>query len=111
MDTRSDTRRYIQIAFFYTYSYLKNDRGEETHTVVLCASRSFLRFDMPACSEAKSLEVAAVAAGVWTMLSDQILDVRVVVAIILYMQHTIHLINLINLYISKAAQTSETENV
>ena len=78
---------------------------------ILCASRSFLRFDMTACSEAKGLEAAAVAAGVWTMLSDQILDVRVVVAIILYMQHTIHLINLINLYISKAAQTSETENV
>ena len=75
---------------------------------ILCASRSFLRFDMTACSEAKGMVAAAVAAGVWTMLSDQILDV---VAIILYMQHTIHLINLINLYISKAAQTSETENV
>jgi hypothetical protein len=82
---------------------------EKKHIQYFMASRSFLRFDMPACSEAKSLEAAAaVAAGVWTMLSDQILDV---VALILYMQHTIHLTNLINLYISKAAQTSETENV
>ena len=81
---------------------------EKKHIQYFMASRSFLRFDMTACSEAKGLEAAAVAAGVWTMLSDQILDV---VALILYMQHTIHLTNLINLYISKAAQTSETENV